>query len=85
MYFNTLNGKLFCKECFDGSVHSLPIDRTMLSAMRHIVFSKFENIYKFSIPDEKAEQLSTVTEKFISAQTEYSFRTLEFYKQIKLG
>ena len=76
---------MFCKECFDGSVHSLPIDRTMLSAMRHIVFSKFENIYKFSIPDEKAEQLSTVTEKFISAQTEYSFKTLEFYKQIKLG
>lgn len=84
MYFNLNNGKLFCENCKDGSPDLVPIDRTVLSAMRHIVFSEFNNIYRFEIPDDKALYLSTLTGKYISAQTEHRFKTLEFLEQIRM-
>ncbi len=83
MYFNYHSGKLYCKNCVDSEVNCVRIDRTLLSAMRHIVFSKFENIYKFTLPDNKIRELSYITEKFIETQTEHTYKTLAFYNQIK--
>ena len=83
MYFNVLSGKLYCDDCKYSDLHFLPIDRTVLSAMRHIVFSPFKNIYSFDIPDNKAEILSKITEKYISLQTDHKFKTLDFLNQIK--
>lgn len=83
MYFNLNSGKIFCNNCIENKNECVAVDRTILSAMRHIVFSPFQNIYKFSIPDEKISILSNITEKYIELQTEHSFKTLDFYKQIK--
>lgn len=84
MYFNTENGKLFCESCKPNSPELIPIDRTVLSAMRHIVFSEFNNIYRFEIPDDSALHLSNITGKYITAQTEHRFKTLEFLEQIRM-
>ncbi|MEE0945465.1 MAG: DNA repair protein RecO [Acutalibacteraceae bacterium] len=81
MYFSIGSGKLFCKKCINDK-NSVPIDRTVLSAMRHIVFSEFEKIYSFEIPDDKSKYLSDVTERYIAFQTEHNFKTLDFLKQI---
>lgn len=82
MYFNLENGSLFCKECQKG-VNLLPINRTVLEAMRHIVYSKFDKLYSFSIPDKDADILSNLTEKYLLFQTENRFTTLEFFNSIK--
>ena len=82
MYFSLENGSLYCKECMSG-VNLIPINRTVLEAMRHIIFSKFDKLYSFSIPEKDAEILSNITERYLNFQTEHRFSTLEFYNSIK--
>lgn len=82
MFFNLNEGQIFCKTCTDG-VGFMKIDRTLLSAMRHIVYSKLESIYSFSVPESAADRLSELTSRYILTQTEHHFNTLDFYNSIK--
>ncbi len=82
MYFSPLDGSLKCSDC-GNSNGCLLLDKTLLSAMRHIVYSDFSKLYSFEIPKESAERLSKITEKYILLQTEHRFQTLEFYNSIK--
>lgn len=82
MYFNIENGSLYCKECMQG-VNLLPINRTVLEAMRHIVYSNFDKLYSFSIPETDAELLSNLTERYLLFQTELKITTLDFFNSIK--
>ena len=47
--------------------------------MRYIVYSDFEKLFSFKIPEDKSERLSKITEKFLIAQIEKRFKTLDFY------
>ncbi len=82
MYFTIENGSLCCSECKTEGRY-IPIDKTILSAMRHIVYSKLERLYSFTIPDDKAKILSDITSRYITMQTDHRFHTLEFYESIK--
>jgi len=55
----------------------------MLSALRHIVYSDFNKLYSFSVPDDQAVRLSSITEAYITAQSETKFEALDFYNSIK--
>ena len=82
MFFNLSDGSLLCSECSDGQNH-IPINKTVLSALRQIVFSEFNNLYSFEIPEKDADTLSKITEKYISLQTDFKFTALDFYNAIK--
>lgn len=82
MYFGLKNGSLYCKECQHGA-DLIPVNRTVLEAMRHIVYSKFDKLYSFTIPEKDALILSNLTERYLKFQTEHRFLTLEFYNSIK--
>lgn len=82
MFFNLYNGNLRCSECSKDEGY-VPIDRTILSAIRHIVFSQLKNLYSFEIPHESAKILSDITGRYITVQTDHRFTTLEFYETIK--
>lgn len=82
MYFSLKNGSLYCKECQQG-VDLIPVNRTVLEAMRHIVYSKFDKLYSFTIPEKDALFLSNITERYLKFQTEHRFLALEFYNSIK--
>jgi len=82
MYFRISDGHILCDGC-KAEVGVVPIDRTLLSAMRHIVYSKLAALYSFEIPDNAALRLSDITEKYILTQTDHSFKTLDFYKAVK--
>ena len=82
MFLNLDNGELVCKECTENYDGLIPLDRTSLTALRHIAFSEFSKIYAFSLPEESAEKLSKITEKYLIYQTDYNFKTLEFYRSI---
>ena len=82
MYFNLNDGSLTCFECNEQK-EGILIDKTLLSAMRHIVYSDFGKLYSFEIPEISAKALSNITERFISLQTDYKFKTLDFYTSIK--
>ncbi len=82
MFFDYTNGSVFCEKC-NKEVKNIPINKTELTAMRHIVYSKFSGIYSFNIPIENAKHLSDITEKYIVYQTERRFKTLDFLNEIK--
>ena len=80
MYFSLEDGSLVCKDC--GGNSGIPINRTVVTAMRHIVYSEFKNLYSFSIPENDVLLLSSVAEKYITYQTEHKFATLDFFKTV---
>ncbi len=82
MHFRIFDGKLFCDDCQTGE-GLIRINRTVLEAMRHIVFCKFPQLYSFSIPENDAKYLSALTEKYITVQTDHHFTTLDFYNTVK--
>ncbi len=82
MHFSLIDGHIDCDKCV-SSVGLIKIDRTLLTAMRHIVYSKLEALYSFEIPPAAAERLSELTSKYILTQTEHRFDTLDFYNAVK--
>lgn len=81
MYFNLERGKLYCNGCEKPS-DCVAIDKTLLSALRHIVFSEFKNLYSFEIPEKSADILSKITENYLITQTDYNFSALQFYNRL---
>ncbi len=80
MYFKLDDGTLYCSNCRKDDCISVTL--TVLQAMRHIVYSKFESLYSFEIPESAAKELSKLAERYITYQTEHKFTTLEFLRGI---
>lgn len=82
MFFSLDEGSIICNEC-NESREGLAVNRTVISAMRHIVYSDFKKLYSFSVPREDAKYLSQITQRYITHQTDYKFGTLDFFISIK--
>lgn len=82
MYFDISGGRLFCADCKGETADLTPLDRTLLSAMRHIVYSEFSRLYSFTVPNESAKRLSEITGKYITVQTDHRFAALDFYNSV---
>lgn len=83
MYFDISEGRLLCPDCKAQPNGLIPLDRTLLSAMRHIVYSEFSRLYSFTIPNDSANRLSEITGKYITMQTDHRFAALDFYNTVK--
>lgn len=85
--FDIYSGVLLCRECSTAENKGirLPITAGMLDAMRYIVYCDSKKLFSFDIGFEAMEQLSTVTEGYLSAQLERGFSTLDFYKSLHIG
>lgn len=82
MYFDISGGKLLCADCKGETGGLIPLDRTLISAMRHIVYSEFSRLYSFTIPNDSANRLSEITGKYITVQTDHRFAALDFYDSV---
>lgn len=82
MYFDPLEGVLFCPDCKPTQERLLPLSRDVLAAMRHITFSDFAKLYQFQLSDDGLRALARVTETYLLTQSERRFSTLEFYHSI---
>ena len=82
MVFDLSEGMLYCKEHKEGAKTPVTVDATLLSAMRHILYSDFSKLYGFTIPDEAADRLSEITGRYLTLQTEHRFTALEFYNSL---
>ncbi len=85
MYFILNGGKLMCESCFIKKPQStaIPLDETLLTALRHIVFSEDKKIFAFSIPEKALRELSYITESYALSVLEKDLKTLHFYKTIR--
>lgn len=82
MYFDTIEGILFCKGCAEYKGEYAVINSTLITSMRHIVFSELQKLFAFTVPDEAAKALSLITERYLINKTENRLRTLDFFKSL---
>lgn len=82
MYFDTVNGALYCSECKPQGSGVISMGVGVLAALRHIVFSDFRSLYNFTLPPESMKTLCDITEKFLLSQVEHRFSALRFFKSL---
>lgn len=81
MYLDIERGLLYCENCISSDA-LFPLNIGLVRALRHIAFSDFEKIYSFKMETSALSELSFITEKYLLACLQKSFKTLDFYKEI---
>lgn len=81
--FDLSSGGLLCEHCLSAaSGIRLPVNPGILDAMRYIVYCDPKKLLSFTIGQENLEQLSGLTEAYLTTQLERGFSTLDFYKSL---
>lgn len=82
--FDLSGGHLVCNRCALMEVGGIrmPISHGILDAMRYICFCEPKKLFAFRIGEDTAENLSYVTEGYLTTQLERGFSTLDFYKSL---
>ncbi len=81
MYFCVYDGHLYCSSC-TADVPCEEIPAGVVSAMRFICYSEKEKLFSFTLNEDNFAVLSDVCEKYLLAQTNRKYKTLDFYKSI---
>ncbi len=88
MYFDYDDPGIICGDCIDEQTLSvsdiIPITADLLYALRYIVYSPVDRIYKLDTGAEVISALSGITEKYLLKQLDRSFKSLDYYKAIRL-
>lgn len=84
MYFLPVSGVLCCSKCYNKNDYGIMLDRSTVTALRHIVFADFNKLFSFKIPQENLRTLSNTTEKYVINKLERNFKTLDFYHQMQI-
>lgn len=79
---DVVKGVLHCATCGPRNGDSRPLCRDSLSALRHIVYGDEKRLYAFRLGGDALKRLGDASERFLYAQMERRFRTLEFYKSL---
>ena len=81
--FHLGEGVLHCRSCRDelGEGISMPLTRSALAAMRHVVEGNPKKLFSFRLQPEDQKKMDEACEAFVLTQLERGFRTLDFYKQ----
>ncbi len=82
-FFDISGGALLCEKCRgEASGIRMPLSPTLVEAMRYITYCDAKKLFSFEIGAESLEQLSSVTEAYLTTQLERGFSTLDFYKSL---
>ena len=82
--FDISAGMLECAGCrsADSEGLRLPVSPGMLEAMRYLCFCDPKKLFAFQLPENVMQQLSELTEAYLTTQLERGFSTLDFYKSL---
>ena len=82
-YFDLSGGALLCEKCRgSGTGIRLPVTPAMMEAMRYVTYCDSRKLLGFRMGKESLEQLSSLTEAYLTTQLEQGFSTLDFYKSL---
>ena len=82
--FDVGQGVVCCGKCAMRGEGIVSIDPSSLAAMRHIVLAPGKKLLSFSIDAAGGKKLAHACERFAAVQLDRNFKTLDFYKSIKL-
>lgn len=77
-WFSPREGTLTCDNC-SRETDALPVTAGALAALRHVMKGEFSRCFAFTLPESDAAAFSALTERFLLAQIQRTFKTLEFY------
>ena len=81
--FDIAEGHLECTACRGASTGiRMPVSPGVLEALRYIVYCDPKKLLSFDISDDSLEQLSGITEAYLTTQLERGFSALDFYKSL---
>lgn len=82
--FDLSVGRLECIECRDPESRGIrmPVNGACLEAMRYICLSDPKRLLSFHLGEESLNQLSALSEAYLTTQLERGFSTLDFYKSL---
>lgn len=83
--FDLSGGHLICNRCalmVSGGIR-MPVAPGVLDAMRYICACEPKKLFAFRIGEETAQNLSYITEGYLTSQLERGFSTLDFYKSLQ--
>lgn len=81
VFFDLSGGSLLCGSCQSSGIR-MPVNAGVLDAMRYIIACEPKKLFSFSVGQENLEQLSGLTESYLTTQLERGFSTLDFYKSL---
>lgn len=82
-YFDISGGSVLCDACRSHAAGiRLPLSPGVLEAMRYIVYCEPKKLFSFEIGEDSLEQLSGISESYLTTQLERGFSTLDFYKSL---
>ncbi len=82
--FDIKAGGLECAACRSPESDGIrmPVSPGVLAAMRYLVTCEPKRIFGFTLPPEQMDQLSQVSEAYLTTQLERGFGALDFYKSL---
>ena len=83
--FDISQGHLECTPCRasqSGGIR-LPVTPGVLDAMRYICRCEPKRLFSFAVTDSSVEDLSHISEGYLSTQLERGFSALDFYKSVE--
>lgn len=82
MRFSVETGALYCPNCDLPEHRAEPVPDGVLTAMRHILYSPFEKLFAFSLPDEGLRILTQICERYLLYHLQKQYRTLGFFYSV---
>ena len=81
MYFDTLEGKIYCENC--PKAGAIPVPKNVITAVRFICLTEPTKIFSFSLSDENISLLESIAEKYTLSRIQRRLSALEFYKGLQ--
>lgn len=81
MYFDTLEGKIYCENCPKAGAERVP--KNVITALRFICLTEPNKIFSFSLSEENLKLLSDIAEKYTLSRVQRRLSALEFYKGLQ--
>lgn len=85
MLFDLRNSTIICADCAADSEYEYTVlQPSLLYSMRYIIYSSVEKIYHFNLKNTVLTQLEQICEKYLLHHLDREFRSLDYYKSIKI-
>ena len=77
-------GLLLCRGCAERT-RAAALTPGALQAIRHVLYGDAKRLYSFSLREEDQTRFAQAAESYVCAMLDRNFRTLSFYKSLKIG
>ena len=85
MMFDFRDSTIICSDCIEETDYEYTaLTQSLLYAMRFIVYSPVDKIYHFNLKSNILSQLVSLSEKYLLHHLDREFKSLDYYKSIKI-